>query len=111
MRSNDKCDKIVRKEMSAEPVSGVEAEETDQIVYNKASENLIEISLSYARLWIVNEKLRDTGIDSIVWKQMFVEWANMFEAERADTDWDQEDYLEEIRKYAQHKILEYADLD
>lgn len=83
-------------------------ERQEEMVYNKVSENLIEIALTYASLWAGNEKICGAGIDSISWKQMFVQWANDFETEWAGTEWDQNDYLEEIQKFAQKKILEYA---
>ena len=79
------------------------------MTYNKASENLVEISLVYAGLQAKNEVL--SSVDSITWKQMFVQWANDFEAEQAGADWNQEDYLEEIGKFARRKILEYVGLE
>ena len=76
--------------------------------YNKISENLVEISLAYASLQAEHEGL--SGVDSITWKQMFVEWANEFEMKQLRTDWDQHDYLECIEEFARHKILEFAGL-
>lgn len=79
----------------------------EKMPYNKASENLVEISLVYARLQAGHEKLSD--IDSIAWKQKFVDWANEFE-----NQWQEgkdSDYLEDIEKFACHKILEYAGLE
>lgn len=81
----------------------------EKMTYNKASENLVEISLVYAGLQAKNEVL--SSVDSITWKQMFVQWANDFEAEQAGADWNQEDYLEEIGKFARRKILEYVGLE
>lgn len=81
----------------------------EKMAYNKASENLVEISLVYVTLQAEHNKLSD--IDSITWKQMFVQWANDFETVQAGTDWDQKDYLEEIEKFARSKILEYAGLE
>lgn len=78
----------------------------EKMTYNKESENLVEISLVYAALQAEHKKL--SSIDSITWKQLFVQWANDFEAEKAGTDWNKEDYLEEIEKFARQKILEYA---
>lgn len=75
---------------------------SDRIGYGKASENLIEISLAYADMIAANQEL--CRIDSITWKQQFVEWANEFEA-----SWDDSgEYLEEIEKFARRKIAEYA---
>lgn len=51
------------------------------------------------------------SIDSINWKQMFVQWANDFETVNEGIDWNHEDYLEKIEKFARHKILEYAGLE
>ena len=79
----------------------------EKMSYNKASENLVEISLDYASLQAGHEKLND--IDSIAWKQKFVDWANEFE-----NQWQEgkdSDYLEDIEKFARHKILEYAGLE
>lgn len=41
---------------------------------------------------------------------MFIDWSNEFETIHSDTDWDKNDYLEEIEKYAKRKILGYADI-
>lgn len=80
-----------------------------KMAYNKASENLVEISLVYAGM--LGEYKMLSSIDSIAWKQLFVHWANDFEAVHTDTDWNQEDYKEEIEKFARHKILKYAGLE
>ena len=79
----------------------------EKMSYNKASENLVEISLVYASLQAGHEKLND--IDSIAWKQKFVDWANEFESQ-----WQEgrdSEYLEDIEKFARHKILEYVGLE
>lgn len=81
----------------------------EKMTYNKASENLVEISLVYAGLQAKNEVL--SSVDGITWKQLFVQWANDFEAEQAGADWNQEDYLEKIGKFARRKILEYVELE
>ena len=78
----------------------------EKMAYNKIAENLVEISLVYARLQTEYEKLGE--IDSITWKQMFAQWANDFEIVQPDAGWNQDDYLEAIEKFARHKILEYA---
>lgn len=92
----------------------LDAEDADKqkkpgLVFDRLSENLIEISLVFAGLRTECKSLSD--IDSITWKQMFADWANEFETIHAGTDWDQEDYLDEIEKYARQKILEYAGLE
>lgn len=94
-----------------EPEAGFKSENTTILVYNKLCENLIEISFVFASLLTEHERLCDCDTDSIVWKQMFVEWSNEFETIHAVTDWDQNDYLEEIETFAKHKILEYAGLE
>ena len=81
----------------------------EKITYNNASENLVEISITYAALQTEYRELGD--IDSITWKQMFVQWANDFETVQTGSGWDQKDYLEEIEKFARHKIMEYAGLE
>lgn len=86
-----------------------EGKRQGEIVYNKTFENLVEISLVYADLLEKHRELR--GIDSINQKQMFVKWANDFETVNEGIDWNQEDYLEKIEKFARHKILEYAGLE
>ncbi len=81
----------------------------EKMTYNKVSDNLVEISLVYASLQAEHEEL--SNIDSIIWKQMFVQWANEFETGYAGTDWKQDDYLEKIEKFARHKIMEYIGLE
>lgn len=81
----------------------------EKMIYNKASENLVEITLVYVGM--LEEHKRLSGVDSITWKQLFVQWANDFEEAQAGTDWNQKDYLEEIGKFARRKILEYVGLE
>lgn len=74
---------------------------------DKVSENLVEISLTFARLQKEHEELSD--IDSAAWKQQFVEWANEFEERHPEPEhWADSDYLWYIEKFARQKILEYA---
>lgn len=109
--------KAIKSEMGADGKRAAPALELDArvnpgkpvLAYGKASENLIEISFVFASLRAGRERL--CSIDSITWKQMFAEWANEFETAHEGTDWDQDDYLEEIEKYARQKILGYAGLD
>lgn len=84
-------------------------QQKEKLAYSKASENLVEISLVYSSLQAGREELGN--IDSTTWKQLFVQWANDFETVYAGTDWNQKDYLEEIERFACHKILEYAGLE
>ncbi len=84
-------------------------QQQDKIVYNKASENLVEISLVYVNMLEEHKKM--SSIDSATWKQLFVQWANDFETVNVGVDWDQKYYLEEIEKFARQKILEYIGLE
>ncbi|MCD8083003.1 MAG: hypothetical protein LUE86_05740 [Clostridiales bacterium] len=78
-----------------------------KLIYDKLTENLIEISQAYVCLLGKHQKLSD--IDSTTWKQQFVDWANEFEEMYPDPGyWDEHDYLETIEKYAKDKILEYG---
>lgn len=70
---------------------------------DKASENLVKISLAFADMQITHSEL--CRIESTEWKQKFVEWANEFEDAWDDT----KDYPEEIEKFAKKKIAEYAE--
>ncbi len=81
----------------------------EKMIFNKASENLVEIALVYVGM--LEEHKRLSSVDSITWKQLFVQWANDFEAAQAGIDWNQEDYLKEIGKFAHSKILEYVGLE
>ena len=67
----------------------------EKMIFNKASENLVEIALVYVGM--LEEHKRLSSVDSITWKQLFVQWAN--------------DYLKEIGKFAHSKILEYVGLE
>lgn len=104
-------EKDIKKEISEnaeKPVSIPETGADTALIYNKASENLIEITFVFASLQEEHEKLCDT--DSIIWKQMFVDWSNEFETIHSGTDWDLNDYLDEIEKYSKKKILDYAEI-
>ncbi len=81
----------------------------EKMAYNKAFENLVEISLVYVGM--LEEHRRLNNVDRITWEQLFVQWANDFEAVQASIDWSQEEYLEEIGKFARNKILEYVGLE
>ncbi len=114
---NEKEKKIIKCERNGtgkketpapEPETGVKPGDK-ALVYNRLTEYLIDISLVFARMQAGNEMLFNFNI--ITWKEMFVDWANEFEAERADTDWNEADYLEEIERYARWKILECVGLE
>lgn len=77
-----------------------------KLVYGKAVENLVEITLVYAELVKTHEYL--SSIDSTRWKQYFTDWANEFEDQHGTIDWnsgEHGDYYEEIEKFAKKKIL------
>lgn len=81
----------------------------EKMTYNKASENLVEISLVYAGMQAEYGKLRN--IDSITWKQKFVDWANEFEEMYPDKElWKDGGYLECINAFARRKICEYVEI-
>lgn len=79
----------------------------ERVAFGHLTENIMEITLVYAGMLKENEKLGN--IESIEWKQQFVEWANEFE-ESWEED-DLRDYPEEIGKFARRKIAEYAELE
>lgn len=87
----------------------LQEQQREKMAYNKTSENLVEISFVYASLQ--EDYVELCNVDSITWKQMFVQWANDFDIVHAGTDWNQNDYLEEIEKFARCKILEYVGLE
>lgn len=84
--------------------------ENEKMTYNKVSENLVEISLVYAGM---QEKYKELGeIDSITWKQLFVDWANEFEEKYPESKyWEDSDYLECMDAFATEKICEYARIE
>ena len=88
----------------------IEAPENQEMEYSKVTENLMEISMIFADLRTKHEELMD--IDSITWKQQFVEWAKEFEAQHSGPEpWENDDYIDSIEEFAEKKILEYANLE
>ena len=85
--------------------------EMSKVCFSKGTENLIEISMVFARECLVHEVL--TSIDSVDWKQQFCVWANEFEEMYSDTeeydigDGVFVDYLEAIEVFTKRKISEY----
>lgn len=79
-----------------------------QTEFNRATENLIEITWTYANLQKEFPKLSET--DSMGWKQMFVVWANEFEENYGRTDWDESEktYQEVIEEFAKEKIFQWV---
>lgn len=77
----------------------------ERAVFGRLTENIMEITLVYAEMLKENGKLGN--IESIEWKQQFVEWANEFEESWGEADL--RDYPEEIGKFARRKITGYAE--
>lgn len=79
-----------------------------QTEFNRATENLIEITWTYVNLQKEFPKLSET--DSMGWKQMFVVWANEFEENYGRTDWDESEktYQEAIEEFAKEKIFQWV---
>lgn len=79
-----------------------------QTEFNRATENLIEITRTFVNLQKEFPKLSKT--DSMGWKQMFVDLANEFEENYGRTDWDESEktYQEAIEGFAKEKILQWA---
>lgn len=79
-------------------------------VFDKVSENLVEISLVFASLQ--SEITDGQEIDSITWKQMFVQWANEFEDEYPELNhWENANYFDCITKFAKEKIFKFSGID
>lgn len=79
-----------------------------QTEFNRATENLIEITWTYVNLSEEFPRLNDQ--DSMSWKQMFITWANEFEELYGRTDWveSEKTYPEAIEEFAKEKILQWA---
>lgn len=82
--------------------------DVQQTEFNRATENLIEITWTYVNLQKEFPKLSET--DSMGWKQMFVVWANEFEENYGRTDWDESEktYQEAIEEFAKEKIFQWV---
>lgn len=84
-----------------------------KLIFNKNTENLVEIAMVFAAVVPRYPKLTDT--DSVAWKQKFVEWANEFEDKYGEVeDFDVEhgrSYLEVVADFAKEKILEYGGVE
>lgn len=85
--------------------------DVQQTEFNRATENLIEITWTYVNLQKEFPKLSET--DSMSWKQLFVAWANEFEEFYGRTDWleSEKTYLEAIGEFAKEKILGFIGLE
>ena len=78
------------------------------------TENLMEIAMMLEQLKGESEYLFEvlTDIDSITWKQKFVDWANEFtETYEPNKDVWPGNYLEVIEGFAREKILEFAGVE
>lgn len=74
--------------------------------YNEQTENLMEIAMMLEQLKGESEYLFEvlTDIDSITWKQKFVDWANEFtETYEPNKDVWPGNYLEVIERFAREK--------
>lgn len=85
--------------------------DVQQTEFNRATENLIEITWTYVNLQKEFPKLSET--DSMIWKQMFVEWSNEFEEFYGRTDWleSEKTYLEAIGEFEKERILGFIGLE
>lgn len=82
--------------------------------YNEQTENLMEIAMMLEQLKGESEYLFEvlTDIDSITWKQKFVDWANEFtETYEPNKDVWPGNYLEVIEGFSREKILEFAGVE
>lgn len=81
-----------------------------KLIFDKYTENLAEIAMTYADLVQKHPQLTDNN--SITWKQQFVEWANEFEELHPDIDDNPDkDYLLLIWDFAKQKILEFGGIE
>lgn len=92
----------------AERIDEMAYSDVQQTEFNRATENLIEITWTYGNLQKEFPKLSET--DSMGWKQMFVVWANEFEENYGRTDWDESEktYQEAIEEFAKEKIFQWV---
>ena len=45
-----------------------------RLSYNKHTENLIEIAMTFNAIWERNAQVRNSNIESAEWKQYFIDW-------------------------------------
>ena len=81
--------------------------------YNEQTENLMEIAMMLEQLKGESEYLFEvlTDIDSITWKQKFVDWANEFTETYEPNKDVAGKLLEVIEGFAREKILEFAGVE
>ena len=64
----------------------------DRIAFNKAAENLIEITKVFVEENAKYDLLEN--IESRTWNEKFVDWSNEFEEQHKTTDWNSGEYGE-----------------
>lgn len=84
----------------------------EKLVYSKHVETLIEIAELFSVLMERDSCFRRKAeeIDSISWKQKFVDWANEFEDVNGSKggEWEEDWFLPEIEKFAARKFAEFS---
>lgn len=60
----------------------------DRIAFNKAAENLIEITKVFVEENAEYDLLEN--IESSTWNEKFIDWSNEFEEQHKTTDWNRE---------------------
>ena len=75
-----------------------------RLSYNKHTENLIEIAMTFNAIWERNAQVRNSNIESAEWKQYFIDWANEFERKYKSEDWRNGDYFCTIAEFTKKKI-------
>lgn len=77
-------------------------------LYNKNTENLMEIAMVFGEIRNRNYRIRNAGIDNAEWKRYFISWANEFEKKYRNEGWRNVDYHATIREFAECKAAEIA---
>lgn len=75
-----------------------------KLFFNRHTENLVEIAMAFESIWERNCVVRNCDIDSLEWKQHFVNWANEFERMHRKEDWRNGDYLWTIWEFTREKV-------
>ena len=90
-----------------EVVNVPEVKIEEKAIFGHLAENIMEITWIFANLRKSMPEFHE--IDSVTWKQKFVDWANEFESQWKEREG--EDYLETIRDFAEKKIRKFAGLE
>lgn len=109
-----KCCRVLESILEKQPVRMSQekkgyGQDGERIVFGKAAENLVEITLVFSKLLYENQGRIPELSDSMEWKLRFMDFANEFEELYGMTDWnsgEHGDYYEEIEKFARGKLLE-----